>query len=75
MDLEITNEETTDADEHCIPYLKGKTTHNVISKKSDIENPKRLNRVFSDICGPFDMEGYSQCYYFVTLIDGYSHYV
>ena len=56
MGLEITNEETTDTDEHCIPCLKGKTTHNVISKKSDIENPKRLHRVFSDVCGPFDVE-------------------
>jgi len=73
--LEITNEETTDADEHCIPCLKGKTTHNVIPKKSDVENPKRLHRVFSDVCGPFDVEGYSQCRYFVTLIDGFSHYV
>ena len=57
--LEITNEETTDTDEHCIPYLKGKTTRNVIPKKSDVKNPKRLHRVFSDVCGPFDVEGYS----------------
>ena len=75
MGLEITNEETTDADEHCIPCLKEKTTHNVIPKKSDIENPKRLHRVFSDVCGPFDVKGYSWCHYFVTLIDGFSHYV
>jgi len=57
--LEITNEETTDTDEHCIPCLKGKTTRNVIPKKSDVKNPKRLHRVFSDVCGPFDVEGYS----------------
>jgi len=73
--LEITNEETTDTDEHCIPCLKGKTTCNIIPKKSNVKNPKRLHRVFSDVCGPFDVEGYSWCRYFVTLIDGFSHYV
>jgi len=58
MGLEITNEETTDADEHCILCLKEKITRNVIPKKSNIENPKRLHRVFSDVCGPFNVEGY-----------------
>jgi len=73
--LEITNKETTDTDEHYIPCLKGKTTCNIIPKKSDVENPKRLHKVFLDVYGPFDVERYSWYRYFVTLIDGYSHYV
>jgi len=60
---------------HCIPCLKGKTTWEPISKKSTVENPKVLYRVFSDVCGPLDIEGYQKCQYFVTLIDGYSHYM
>ena len=60
---------------HCIPCLKGKTTREPISKKSTVENPKVLHRVFSDVCGPLDIEGYQKCRYFVTLIDGYSHYM
>jgi len=39
--------------------LKGKTTQNVIPKKSDVENPRRLYRIYSNVCGPFDVEGYS----------------
>jgi len=43
----------------CKAYLKGKTTWNVIPKKSDVENPKRLHKIYSDVCGPLDVEGYS----------------
>jgi len=41
----------------------------------DIENPRRLHRIYSDVCGPFDVEEYSRCRYFVTFVDGFSHYV
>ena len=60
---------------HCISCLKGKRTRDVILKKSDVENPRRLHRIHSNVCGPFDVEGYSRCRYFVTFVDGFSHYV
>ena len=41
--------------------LKGKTTQNVIPKKSDVENPRRLHRIYLYVYGPCNMEGYSQC--------------
>jgi len=44
---------------HCISCLKGKRTRDIIPKKSNIENPRRLHRVYSDVCGPFDVEGYA----------------
>ena len=60
---------------HCIPCLKGKITCEVIPKKSNVENPRRLHRIFSDVCGPLDIEGYSRCHYFVTFVDRYSHFM
>ena len=74
----LSDEESNEKKEHkihCIPCLKGKTTWKPISKKSTVDNPKVLYRVFSDVCGPLDVEGYQKCWYFVTLIDGYSHYM
>jgi len=47
----------------------------MIPKKSDVENPRRLHKIYSDVCGPLDVEGYSQCQYFVTFIDGFFHYM
>ena len=41
----------------------------------DIENPRRLHRIYSDVCGPFNVEGYTQCRYFVTFVNGFSHYI
>jgi len=55
--------------------LKKKTTWNMILKKSDVENPRRLHRIYSDIYGPFNVEGYSRCQYFATFIDGFSYYM
>ena len=46
-----------------------------IPKKSDVKNPRRLYRIYSDVCGPFDVEGYSRCKYFVTFFNGFLHYV
>jgi len=60
---------------HCILCLKGKRARDVIPKKLDIKNPRRLHRIYSDVCGPFDIEGYSRCRYFVTFVDGFLHYV
>ena len=73
--MEAETEEDGAAYTHCISCLKGKRTRDVIPKKSDVENPRRLHRIYSDVCGPFDVEGYSRCRYFVTFVDGFSHYV
>jgi len=73
--MEMTGDAPDDIDGECKACLKGKITQNVIPKKSDVENPRRLHRIYSDVCGPFDVEGYSQCRYFVTFIDGFSHYM
>jgi len=54
--LDIADTISRDLKEPCELCLKGKSTHNVIPKKSDVENPWRLHRVFSDVCGPFDIE-------------------
>ena len=67
------NDNRDDAPNHIDGGYGGKTTRNVIPKKSDIENPRRLHRIYSDVCGPFDVEEYSR--YFVTFIDGFSHHM
>jgi len=77
LDVEQDNKVEDDEDHtsKCIPYLKGKTTCKVITKKSNSDCSRTLYRLFSDVCGPFDVEGSMQSRYFVTLIDGHSHYM
>ncbi|KAJ3557078.1 hypothetical protein NM688_g1664 [Phlebia brevispora] len=58
----------------CKLCLKGKQARKVIPKKSDVENPRVLHRVYSDICGPMQMQMRSSHQYFVTHIDGKAHY-
>jgi len=50
-------EDDKDHTSKCIPCLKGKTTHKVITKKSNSNCPRTLYRLFSDVCGPFNIEG------------------
>jgi len=57
--MEAEMEKNSTAHTHCISCLKGKRTQDIIPKKSDIENPRRLHRVYSDVCGPLDVEGYA----------------
>jgi len=73
--LEIIDTGTTEANEPYASCLRGKSTWSVISKKLDVDNPRRLHRLFSDVCRPFDVEGHSKCHYFITLIDGFLHYM
>ena len=73
--IELIDNGTNHTDSECIACIKGKTTRNIIPKKYDVENPRRLHRIYSDICGPFDIEGYSQSRYFVTFVNGFLHYV
>jgi len=58
--MELIDDSTNHVDGECIVCIKGKTTWNVIPKKFDMENPRRLHRIYSDVCGSFDIEGYSQ---------------
>ena len=73
--MEIIDDALNHNDRECEAYLKEKTTQNVIPKKLDIENPRRLYRIYSDVYGPLDVEEYSRCQYFVTFIDGFSYYI
>jgi len=73
--IEMTDDVLNHNNGECKAYLKGKMTQNMILKKSDVENPKRLHRIYSNVCRPLDIEGYSQYQYFVTFIDGFSHYM
>ena len=57
--MEAKMEKNSAAHTHCISCLKGKRTRDIIPKKLDIENPRRLHRVYSDVCGPFDVKEYA----------------
>ena len=73
--MELIDDSTNHADGECIACIKGETTQNVIPKKSNMENPRRLHRIYSDVCGLFDIEGYSQSQFFMMFVDGFLHYV
>ena len=74
-EMELIDDSTNHTDSECIACIKEKTTWNMIPKKSDVENPRRLHRIYSNVCGPFDIKGYSQSWYFVTFVDSFSYYV
>ena len=73
--MELIDDGTNYADGEYIACIKRKTTQNIIPKKSNVENPRRLHRIYSDVCRPFNIKGYSWSRYFVTFIDGFLHYV
>jgi len=47
--IELIDDSTNRVDGKCIICIKEKTTQNIISKKSDVENPRRLHRIYSYI--------------------------
>jgi len=59
--MEMTGNAPDNIDGKYEACLKKKTTQNVIPKKSDVENPRRLHRIYSDVCGPFDVEVSGTC--------------
>ncbi|THG98315.1 hypothetical protein EW026_g3858 [Hermanssonia centrifuga] len=59
----------------CTPCLEGKLARKAIPKASNVENPRILYRVYSDLCGPFQTQTRSGYRYFITFIDGKSHYL
>ena len=79
MGLDVEQYDKVENDEDhtlkCIPCLKEKMTHKVITKKSNSDCPRILYCLFSDVCGPFDVEGSMWSRYFVTLIDRHSYYM
>ena len=74
----VTGMQITDDDTHgstCVPCIMGKQTRNPIPKVANFDNPEILSRLFSDLCGPMQMQGRSGERYFMPLTDGKSHYV
>jgi len=72
--MAISNSKETHKDQ-CITFLEGKQHHAVIPSKSNVESPRVLHRMYSDICGPMKMTARKGYCYFVTFIDGYSHHL
>ena len=67
---------SNDATGHaCIPCLEGKQTWDDIPKKSTTVHPRILYRIHSDLCGPMETESRQHEKYFLTFIDGNTHYM
>jgi hypothetical protein len=65
-----------DASGHtCIPCLEGKQTRDNIPKKSTTTHPRILYRIHSDLCGPMGTVSRQHKKYFLTFIDGNTHFV
>ena len=50
--MEIDEHDDEDETHQCSTCLKGKMTRQPIPKVSNIENPRILHRIYSNICGP-----------------------
>jgi hypothetical protein len=61
--------------EICVPCLKGKHARDTIPKETHSENHGILYRVSSDLCGPMEVQTPRGEKYFLTFIDGNSHYL
>ena len=59
----------------CIPCLEGKQTRDEIPKESTTKHPRVLHRIYSDLCGPMQTQSRHGELYFLTFIDGNTHYV
>ena len=59
----------------CVPCLEGKQTWDNIPKKSTTVHPRILYRIHSDLCGPMETKSHQHEKYFLTFIDGNTHYV
>ena len=69
----------TDSDSHDSgiykAYLEGKQTQAPIPKVSNVQNPSVLHRVYLDLVGPIEPQGRNGERYFMTFLDGHSHYL
>ena len=59
----------------CVPCLEGKQTRDEIPKESSTKHPRILHRIYSDLCGPMQTQSRQGELYFLTFIDGNTHYV
>jgi Reverse transcriptase (RNA-dependent DNA polymerase)/gag-polypeptide of LTR copia-type/GAG-pre-integrase domain len=59
----------------CVPCLEGKQTRDIIPKESSTKHPRILHRIYSDLCGPMQTQSRHGEFYFLTFIDGNTHYV
>ena len=73
--MEIDEHDDEDETHQCSTCLKGKMTWQPIPKVSDIENPRILHRIYSNICGPMQKMTQDGHRYFMTFIDGHSRYI
>lgn len=69
----LTNKEKTDLN-NCEICLEGKFT-NKINKTINHKRFDYLEKISSDICGPFDPNTYDNYKYFITFMDIYSRYL
>ena len=69
----------TDSDSHDSgiykAYLEGKQTRAPIPKVFNVQNPSVLHRVYLDLVGPIEPQGRNGEHYFMTFLDGHSHYL
>ena len=72
--MHITDSNSHDSDT-CKAYLKGKQTQAPIPKVSDVQNLSVLHRVYSNLVGPIEPRGRNGECYFMTFLDGHSHYL
>ena len=72
--MEITDLRNHTYKEICVPCLQGKHSRDAIPKVTHSENHGILYRVSSDLCGPMEIQTPHGEKYFLTFIDGKSHY-
>ena len=70
--MEIDEHNDKDDTHQCSICFKGKMTQQPIPKISDIENPRILHCIYSDICGPMQKMTQDGHCYFMTFIDSHS---
>jgi len=70
--MEIDKHDDEDETHQCSTCLKGKMTQQLIPKVSNIENPRILHHIYSDICGPMQKTTQDGHRYFMTFIDSHS---
>lgn len=61
-------------DDLCVPCIQGKQTNLPFNKEKKNKPTRPLNIIHSDVCGPINPPTIDRKNYFVTFIDGYTHY-
>ena len=56
----------------CVDCIKGKQTKH--TKKGATRSTELLEIIHTNICGPFDAPSFGKEKYYITFIDGFSHY-